>query len=263
MKKVELFDKQFVQDQYKTTDKIDCRLSLHAKYSENKYGLHKWLFDQIQFTGGNKIAELGCGLGTLWTENLHRIPAATEVFLSDFSIGMIHSCQKALRGLPRFHYLVLDAQKIPIRNESMDAVIANHMVYHLQDKRAALSGMKRILKPKGKLYASTVGKSNMIELSEIIARYNPDWIWWNVSNSFQLEDGFNLLKNWFRNVEIRRYEDALVISEPDDLIAYILSGRGEFLEKDITQIHKFIEREFEKNGGIFRITKDVGTLIAS
>jgi SAM-dependent methyltransferase len=236
---------------------------LHNKYSENKYGLHKWLFDQLHFSDGNKFVEFGCGLGTLWTENRQRIPTTSTIILSDLSMGMTSSCQKALRGLEYFRWLVMDAQTIPLADKTIDTVIANHMLYHLQDIPAAVSEIRRILKPGGKLFASTIGTSNLSELTDMVIRFDPDLVWWKVSNTFPLETGSELLANWFTHVDLRRYTDSLIITDPEDLIAYILSGRGKILEGEISRFREFMEKEFEKHGGILRITKDAGVLIAS
>jgi SAM-dependent methyltransferase len=262
MKKVELSDKEFVREQYTNPDKIDCRIAFHNNNSENKYGLHKWLYDQMQINDGNIFLELGCGLGTLWNENSKKIPSSIELKLSDLSIGMINSCRKSLNGIGNFKYLVTDAQNIPIMDNTIDAIIANHMLYHIQDKNVALSEIKRILKPNGKLYSSTNGKNNMKELTEIVIKVNPDLVWWNTTNTFTLDEGSSLLGNWFSTVELRKYKDSLLISDPDELITYILSGRGKILEKDISQFRKIIVNEIDQHGGELRITKDTGTFIA-
>jgi ubiquinone/menaquinone biosynthesis C-methylase UbiE len=172
MTKVELSDKEFVREQYTNPDKIDCRIAFHNNNSENKYGLHKWLYDQMQINDGNIFLELGCGLGTLWNENSKKIPSSIELILSDLSIGMINSCRKSLNGIGNFKYLVTDAQNIPIMDNTIDAIIANHMLYHIQDKNVALSEIKRILKPNGKLYSSTNGKNNMKESGFSLVEYN-------------------------------------------------------------------------------------------
>lgn len=147
MKKPELSDIKFVKEQYITPDKITIRIDLHNKYSENKYGWHKWVFDQFEFSEGNQLLELGCGLGTLWIENLPRIPVKCHVLLSDLSIGLTNSARKNLGGHNDFRFLLINAHNIPIKSANCDIVIANHMIYHLSDNNRALSEIMRVLKP--------------------------------------------------------------------------------------------------------------------
>lgn len=102
----------------------------------------------------------------------------------------------------------------------------------------------------------------MKEISELINRFNSELTWWKETNTFLLDDGYFLLKRWFQNVEQRRYKDSLVVTNPDDLIKYILSGINNVVEPQILQFREFVYREIEKCGGVFRITKDSGLFIA-
>jgi SAM-dependent methyltransferase len=263
MRKLELSDSNFINEQYSNADKISCRIEFHSKYSENKYGWHKWVFDQLALFDDIKVIEVGCGPGTLWTTNLTRIPPKCRIFLSDLSIGIVQSAINSFHGLGSFNFLVLNAQEIPLQTAQCDAIIANHMIYHLPDKDKALLEMKRILKPGGKLYASTVGVSHLKEITDLVNRYNPALAWWKVSNTFLLDGGKRLLSRWFPNVEQRRYIDSLLVDNPDDLARYILSGTNEIVGSEIHRFHEFIRHEFDKCGGVFRISKDSGLFIAS
>jgi ubiquinone/menaquinone biosynthesis C-methylase UbiE len=263
MKRVELFEKEFVKDQYKQTNNINCRISLHNKYSINKYGLHKWLFDQIEISHYKNVVEVGCGVGTLWKNNLQKVPDGIQILLSDFSPAMVRSCKGTLTNNSQFRYSVIDAQYLPLASQTYDAVIANHMLYHIQNKDAVLSEIKRVLRTNGRLFASTVGKDNLKELNEIVIGYNPDLVWWSLTNTFQLEDAPNILKDYYSTIEVRRYPDALVVTNYKDLIEYILSGKGSAVKINHEKFSNYIEKEFIKRGGKLSITKDAGIIIAS
>lgn len=55
-----------VQEQYKTADNLNTRISIHEKYSTNKLGFGNWLFSHYNFFSNNRILELGCGTGDMW-----------------------------------------------------------------------------------------------------------------------------------------------------------------------------------------------------
>jgi ubiquinone/menaquinone biosynthesis C-methylase UbiE len=59
---------------------------------------------------------------------------------------------------------VIDAQAIPYAGASFDAVVANHMLYHVQDRPRAFSEIRRALKPGGQLFVATNGQDHMAEL---------------------------------------------------------------------------------------------------
>jgi ubiquinone/menaquinone biosynthesis C-methylase UbiE len=98
------------------------------------------VFDQFDFGPGSALLELGCGPATLWVENKSRIDASWRVVLSDFSAGMVEKAQAALAGAPmEVEFRVIDAQSIPYGDGVFDRVVANHMLYHVPDRKKALA----------------------------------------------------------------------------------------------------------------------------
>jgi len=112
----------------------------------------------------------------LWRKNIVRIPTTWDITLSDFSAGMVHEAQQQLRGTSHpFTFAVIDAQAIPYPEAAFDAVIANHMLYHVPDRAAALAEMKRVLKPGGHVFASTVGPRHLYEMAAFIPDHEDDF----------------------------------------------------------------------------------------
>ena len=67
-----LNDRAQVKEQYKTSANLNTRISIHAKYSINKQGFGKWIYDQYRFCENDRILEPGCGNGGMWTN--HELP---------------------------------------------------------------------------------------------------------------------------------------------------------------------------------------------
>jgi ubiquinone/menaquinone biosynthesis C-methylase UbiE len=129
-----------VTAQYSNASNLNARIELHKRFSTNKYGWSNWVFDQLDFDGKKRILELGCGNGDVWRSNIQRKPANIHVILSDFSNGMLETAKQSLVDVSNgFKFQVIDAQSIPYENESFDMVIANHMLYHVPDRKKALS----------------------------------------------------------------------------------------------------------------------------
>ena len=78
-----------VQEQYKTADNLNTRISIHAKYSTNKLGFGNWLFSHYDISPNKKILELGCGTGDIWKSKLHLIDESIDLTLTDCSPNMI------------------------------------------------------------------------------------------------------------------------------------------------------------------------------
>ena len=249
-------------EQYKNAKNLNDRISLHEKYSTNKQGWFNWLFNQIDFSRVNRLLELGCGNGKLWQEN--RIDLRNrEIFLSDISEGMVEEVRNKLGS--DFNCIVADAEKIPFKDSYFDSIIANHVLFYLNDLNLGLKEISRVLRPNGILYCSTYGKNHMKEITEIVQNFDSRI---NLSNHslyyiFGLENGESILKEYFFNVQRMDYEDSLEITESKPLIDYIMSCHGnqnEILGPRLNEFKEYIE-ELLKNNGKIVVTKQAGLFI--
>jgi SAM-dependent methyltransferase len=255
-----------LKEQYHNASKLDARIYLHAHFSINEYDWFPWVFDQYDLPPQCRILELGCGPGDLWCKNMHRIPKGWVITLSDFSAGMLEQARQNLdHSDRRFTFELIDAQSIPFEDESFDAVIANHMIYHVPDRARGLSEMRRVLRPGGGLYVTTAGAKHMRELPELIAKFDPGLALEHEDEAieFTLESGPAQLAEWFGEVTLRRYEDALHITEVAPLVDYAMSSRWFRVDTGRREeFAAFVERELALNGGVIRIAKDSGMLVA-
>lgn len=250
-------------EQYKNAKNLNDRINLHEKYSTNKQGWFNWLFNQIDFSKVNRLLELGCGNGKLWQENSIDL-RNREIFLSDISEGMVEEVRNKLGS--DFNCIVADAEKIPFKDEYFDSIIANHVLFYLNDLDLGLKEIRRVLKPNGILYCSTYGKNHMKEITEIVQNFDSRI---NLSNHslydiFGLENGEGILKEYFFNIQRMDYKDSLEITESKPLIDYIMSCHGnqnEILGPRLNEFKEYIEELFlKKNGKIF-VTKQAGLFI--
>ena len=129
-----------------------ARIKLHRDYSLNKEGWFHWLFRQLDLKPGMKILELGAGNGTLWSQNLDRVPKGLNIVLSDISEGILADAKNEIGDSSEFQYAVFDAQKIPFTDNTFDLVIANHMLFYCDNIPKTLKEVKRVMK-KGASFA--------------------------------------------------------------------------------------------------------------
>jgi ubiquinone/menaquinone biosynthesis C-methylase UbiE len=255
-------DQQYLTtDQYRDASNLDARAIIHQQFSTNPYGWFQWVFDALLKLPENpRILELGCGNGLLWKENASRIPAGWNITLSDLSSGMLDAAWRNLVVTGRaFQFKEIDVQSIPFGEETFDAVIANHMLYHVPDRPKAIAEIKRVLKPGGHLIVTTVGENHMKEMMEWYARVHVSKIWESFANPFTLENGLEQLQLDFPNVALSRYEDDLEITEVEPIMAYIRSGIrvSELSEEELAKLQEDLKRERKQKGKIF-ISKDSG-----
>ncbi len=259
-------DQEYLKREYRNATNLNARIGLHQRFSLNSYGWMRWIFDQFDLLPACRILELGCGPGTLWLENMDRIPQGWDILLTDFSPGMLQQVQENLAGKRHFQYKVVDAQRMPLPFEdgTFDALIANHMIYYIVDKPALFAEIRRVLTPGGRFYASTVGETHLAELVDLIIRFDKRLASWQEGlESFSLESAGGQIAEFFPDVQLRRYEDGLAVTEVEPLLAYILSSKLDIENERIPLLKKFLEDEMNRSGGVIKITKDSGIFCSS
>jgi ubiquinone/menaquinone biosynthesis C-methylase UbiE len=196
----------------------------------------------------------------LWKECSRRIPSGWEIILSDLSAGMLDAAWRNLVVTGRaFQFEEVDAQSIPFADETFDAVIANHMLYHVPDKPKAIAEIKRVLKTGGHFFATTVGDNHLKEITDWHRKIHKGKVWDTFANLFTLENGMDQLKPFFPTVRVSRYEDNLHVTELEPLIAYFRSmvRTSELSNDEFATLETDLEKELKEKGRIF-ITKDSG-----
>ncbi|MDO4198722.1 MAG: methyltransferase domain-containing protein [Erysipelotrichaceae bacterium] len=241
-------------EQYKNSTNIDIRIKLHRLYSNNPESWFKWLYKKFRLRKGMKVLEIGCGNGSLWLEN--NVNDEIDVSLSDISSGMIEDCKSVLGD--RYHYYVFDAHNIPFDDESFDVIICNHTLFYLKDIDKALKEIHRVLKRKGIFYSTTYSDIHMKENTDLVKEFNQkiNLSSVNLYEKFGMNNGEEILGRHFDNVKMDIYDDYLEVSDPDDLLNYILSCHGnqnEYLKDHLSEFKELIKKKF-KNGS-FHITK--------
>ncbi len=252
-------------NQYRDSSNLKARQELHQRFGTNPYRWFRWVFDHLDLLSRSRILELGCGPAGLWSENRDRMLPGWEVFLSDFSWGMVREAQAQLSGTdPSAHFVVADAQWIPFRTNSFDAVIANHMLYHVPDLDRALAEICRVLRLHGQFYAATNGPAHLQELGALLHRFDPSLLAGHaVNRPFDLDTGRDRLAPRFVDVRTYRYEDTLVVTEVKPLLDYVFSMSPPYAPRSErrAEFAQFVGEELASTGPI-RISKEVGMLAA-
>ncbi len=251
--------------QYRNSTNISARIRLHRLFSSNKQGWFPWIYEQCQITEDMKILELGCGNGRLWIENKAKLPADCEIILSDISEGMIRDVRReqSLQD-DRFSFAAFDCHAIPYEDASFDLVIANHVLFYCKDVDRVCSEVGRVLKPGGRFVCGTYGVAHMQEVSRLVTQFD-DRITLsgeNLYEHFGKENGAQALAPYFAEVDWQQYEDALIVTQAEPLIEYVLSCHGnqnQYILEKYNKFRKYVEGQI-RNG--YTITKDAGIFIS-
>ncbi len=256
-----LEDQQYLRaEQYRDEGNLAARIDLHQRFSTNNEGWFRWLFDHLNLPNGARVLDLGSGRGDLWWENQDRLPATWHLTLVDLSPGMLAAARRRLGDVePHLIFCVADARFLPFTDGAFDAVIANHMLYHVPDRPRALREIRRVLRPGGHLYAATNGRHHLRELEELIATYAPEVAPENARLGFSLDNGAQQLRPWFAQIVRDDYADALEITEAEPLVAYVLStaAKASLNSEHLAALRNAVVRQIAE-AGAFRVTKETG-----
>jgi SAM-dependent methyltransferase len=254
-------DPQVVREQYRTPHNLDARIRLHERFSTNPYGWLHWVFDQFEFPPDARVLEIGCGTGQLWAENRGRVPRDWQLVLTDGSAGMASQARSATNAMPQRVASVADAARLPFADASFDAVVANHMLYHVPDIPAALLEMHRVLRAGGWIVTATNGAGHLQELIDLVTAFDPTLPFARQTGArYALENAPALMSAVFDAVEVRRYNDALVVTDAQALVDYVLSAAAVQalpLSRQ-AELAAFIREHFSDSGGTFTIAKQAG-----
>lgn len=256
-------NKEKVEIQYKNGNNLSQRISIHEKYSTNPEGLTNWLFRQYTFNEQEHVLELGSGTGAMWSHQLESLPKGIQLTVSDFTDGMVAELTKNFKPYDFVKVQKIDIQSLPFEDHTFDLIIANFMLYHVPDLHNALSEVTRVLKPNGCFYAATVGDKHLMEINQWVGEFNSHLDIFNSSKlSFRLQNGKEILNQYFNEIEIKEYEDSLLISSNEDLVQYICTFKdmSDVSDGEIQGLSDFLEskRNSEK---VFQVSKQSGTFV--
>lgn len=255
-----------LSDQYRDSSRLDARFRLHRDFSTSQQPFTRWVFDKFGFTAATSILDIGCGPGYLWVENRERIHPEWEIVLIDRSFGMLVQAHKNLPDIGlKIQWVNGDAQVLPLDGCAFDVVVANHMLYHVDDRPGVLAEISQVMKPEGRLYAATNGRAHLLEIRELIERFQLNSSIWTHHNTFSLENGEEQLSGSFERVLCVRFDDSLEVTEVEPVMDYIQSGlSSEELAtnvKGLQGIRVFLGRQLNEEG-VIRIHKETGMFIA-
>ena len=214
-------DIEAVKAQYSSSDGLNTRIAFHELYSTNKYGYGNWMISNYAISKGAKVLELGCGTANIWAGHDELIDRCGLLMLTDLSEGMLSAGEKTVGERENVVYALADIQNIPFDDDSYDVVIANSMLYHVPDIEKGVREVKRVLKEKGVFYCATYGERNFIDV--LAEWFGLDGESFRPNHNFTMQNGEQILKAAFTDIEARFYEDSLRITNIGDLLDYLQS----------------------------------------
>jgi SAM-dependent methyltransferase len=245
---------------YADNSRLASRISIYD-WQQPRLDLVSLALGLLEDVGG-PVLDVGWGTG-VYTTRLRSTRPDLRVVPVDLSHGMRPE-------------VVGEVERLPFGSESVGAALAMHMLYHAGDPRVALGELRRVLRPGGRLVASTNAADDKARLGELWTSSLQDL---GVADPpaypfddrrFSLETGAHLFRDVFGSSYVveRRYE--LVVPDAGVVMAYVDSTRhlsrhlpptvswDDYLAATEHRVRTEIGRD-----GAFRIQGHVGILTAT
>lgn len=181
-----------------------------------------WVLGLAELAPGMRVLDAGCGNGA-YLRALAGYPVRAAG--CDLSAGM-------LRAVPHPALLCADVAALPVRDGAFDVVLAAHMLYHVPDRRAAVSELRRVVAPAGVCIAVTSGGDHLRTLRTMAERAarksTPGWSMPAATRAFTAENAAVQLGHAFASVTCVRpaRQPPVVIRDASVAADYVASWAG-------------------------------------
>lgn len=250
--------------QYATDRNLRARQRLW-EFLTPPFGLVDWVLDRLDVSAGRRLLDIGCGNGRYLGPARARGAAAVGC---DRSRGM-------LQGAPTAPSVQGDVVALPFATGSFDRVLAAHMLYHVEDRPAAVRELRRVLARGGVCVVVTNGlahtESIRVLVERAVHRTDPDWRMTDsgLRLAFSLENGAAQMRAAFDEVQVVRPERSInaCVRDADVVADYVASvgdhyARGlsrswsDVVEEVRAEVRRVIEAE-----GAFTTASDPGAFL--
>ena len=246
--------------QYRTDSNLAARQSIY-QYQQPRVDLVAQTLDIAGAADGDTVADVGCGNGRYLAALAARraalsgppapsgkaSPAAADtgpghLLAVDMSPGML-AVTRAVSGASPF---VADAARLPLRDGSVDVLLAMHMLYHVPDPAEAVREFRHVTRPGGRVIVGLNGAGHLDELRAILATALPmaQTAYAAVNERLTLDRGEELLRPVFGSVTRHDFTSTIVLTEVEPVIAYVRSHASPDIEALVEAVTDAIELPF-------------------
>ena len=130
-----------------------------AEIEEFSAPVRRWMLRQVDPQQGDTLLELAAGVGDTGFEAAEIIGGRGRLITSDLSPAMLDAARRRGHelGLGNVDYRVINAEHIPLDDDSVDGVLCRFGYMLMPDPAAAFAETRRVLRPGGRVALAVWG----------------------------------------------------------------------------------------------------------
>jgi trans-aconitate 2-methyltransferase len=141
------------------------------EYRTSSANQKKWaleLLSKLDLKGSERVLDIGCGDGEITAAIAQRVPRGSAVGI-DSSRDMVDLAVRHYppERCPNISFVLKDARELDF-DEEFDAVFSNACLHWVIDHQPVLAGIRRCLKPSGRVLLQMGGRGNAVTVLEAI-----------------------------------------------------------------------------------------------
>jgi len=189
------------------------------------------MLDMTQVVSGNRVLDVAAGAGEQTLAVAKRVGSTGHVLATDISPNILrYAADSASQaGFSQVETRVMDGENLDLPDNSFDVVISRVGLIYLPDQQKALTGMRRVLKPGGRIGAivySTADRNTFFSVPVSIIRRRANLPPplpgqpgpFSLGNAGILEDAFK--KAGFKDIHIRTVPAPLQLKSAKDCVRF-------------------------------------------
>jgi arsenite methyltransferase len=188
------------------------------------------VLDNAHLRPGDKVVDVGAGLGLLTLAAAERVAPDGDVLAVDISVDALEELRRGATA-SNISYLIGSADVLPLMDESVDVVLTRSVLIYVDDKAEAAREFHRVLRDGGRL-----------SIFEPINRRNV-----RLSDAVDFEELSEQVKEWERKTFGNRADPMLNFDERDlermfreagfrDVTGDLRSGEGELPAEQVLTV---------------------------
>jgi ubiquinone/menaquinone biosynthesis C-methylase UbiE len=121
--------------------------------------VRQWMLRELSLRAGDTVLELGAGVGDTGFDAAEIAGEQGRLISTDFSPAMVAAARRrgAERRADNVEYRVMDAERIELDDDSIDAVLCRFAYMLMPEPEKALAETRRVLRPGGRVALAVWG----------------------------------------------------------------------------------------------------------